>query len=413
MNRFLNKCKAKIQLFPVVLAMLLANSCERKDLFLRVDSTNISIAIYDINLELLWGIDWQTEWQYEWDEALGDYGSLGYTRPDQIRGTIYNVNSATKKRYSSFTHFFNANGGRISLNAGSLYDMMFYNAGTEYINFYQDEDYEYYNGYTRASSNVSWVRTRSEDEFSVMPDTTRTYIDYNQPDELFGTLVEDLQVSEDPTEYRQEIDPVTGNIIYVCDIDATLRPYTFIYLYQFIILHNDDSKGMRIKGAYGYTVTGLAQGVDLYSRKNFSNTISISSSEDERKTMVKQLQRHFDVKVPGGEVADTADIMAARLLTWGLPGIVPLDYAEGKEAPNYDNNYIGIGFKLRNNQTWRVTLDITEQMHKHPTGGVITIVIDANQVPQSLLDKETTNTGGGFNATVENWQNEINAEITI
>ena len=41
--------------------LMLTVACERKDLYLRVDQTQIDIAVYDIRLELLWGMSWHTE----------------------------------------------------------------------------------------------------------------------------------------------------------------------------------------------------------------------------------------------------------------------------------------------------------------------------------------------------------------
>ena len=108
------------------------------------------------------------------------------------------------------------------------------------------------------------------------------------------------------------------------------------------------------------------------------------------------------------------DIMAARILTWGLPGINPLENTKaGTKAVEIDQNFIGIGLTLRNGYTYTVTRDITEKMHQKPTGGVITIYIDANEIPAEELDKKQQTTGGGFNASVEDWANEINAEVTI
>ena len=399
---------AKIQIILCLAIMLFSNSaCMRKDLFLRVDQTQIAVEVYDIHLDLLWGVDWETEWQYSWNESSADFGTIGYTKPSLIKGTIYSVDRYTGKRFSSFVKIFDSKGGRVSLTAGSMYDMMFYNFGTEYTNFYQSEDYETYTAYTRVSSQTSWIRTRAENNYSEMPDSMKTYIDYNQPDELFGALVTDLEINEDPTGYEKEYDE-NGNITYIYKVDAALRPYSFIYLYQIIILNNADAEGDRIVGAKGITVTGLSQGVELFSRRTFENTISISTED------VKRIQNHDNVRLENGAIADSADIMAARVLTWGLPGINPLELTKARtKAADIDKNYIGIGFTLRNGYTFTITRDITEQMHEKPTGGVITIYIDANGIPQEELDKKPQTGGGGFNASVEDWANEINAEVTI
>ena len=386
--------------------LLMNSACERKDLFLRVDQTQIQVELFDISLDLLWGIDWQAEWQYSWNESISTYGQIGYSQPELIKGTIYNVDPATNKRFSSFFKIFDKDGGRLSLTAGSLYDMMFYNFGTEWTSFHQSEDFETYTASTRASSNSSWIRTRAENEFSEMP-SDKSYIDYNQPDELFGTLVTGLEINEDPSSYETEYDE-DGNIRYVYKIDANLRPYSFIYLFQIIVLNNNDGKGNRVTGARGLTATGLSQGVDLFSRKTFNNTISITSED------IKPMQNHSNVRLADGSTVENADIMASRMLTWGLPGINPLENTKARtRAVEYDQNYLGIGLTLRNGYTFTITQNITDQMHEKPAGGVITIYIDANDIPEDLLEKKQQTSGGGFNASVTDWENEINAEVTI
>jgi len=404
-----NKLNAKIQILLVfAMVVLFGTSCERKDLYLRVDTTQISVEMYDVRLDLLWGIDWETEWQYTWNESAADFGTIGYTKPELIKGTIYNVDRYTGKRYSSFFKIFDSNGGRVSLTAGSVYDMLFYNFGTEYTSFYQSDDYETYTASTRMSTMTSWVRTRAESESSEMPDSTVNYVNYNQPDELFGSLAANLAISEDPSSYEKEYDEY-GNISYIYKVDAALRPYSFIYLFQVVILNNNlDGKGNYVTGSKGFTITGLSQGVDLFTRKTFNNTIAVSTDE------VKPLQNHDDVRLADGSTVDNADIFAARVLTWGLPGIVPIENTKaGTKAVELDKNYIGVGLNLRNGYTYTITKNITEQMHNKPAGGVITIYIDANEIPQEVIDQRPQSTGGGFNANVEDWANEYNAEITI
>ena len=404
MNSNKKATKVQIILGLAIAIMFGMTSCERKDLFLRVDRTQITVEISDIQLNVLWGIDWETEWKYDWNESAVSFGTIGYTKPELIKGTIYNVDTYNHKRFSSFFKIFGAEGGRVSLTAGSTYDMMFYNFGTEYTSFYQSEDYETYTASTRMSSQSSWIRTRAESESSEMPDTTKTYIDYNKPDELFGSLITDLTINEDPSSYEKEYD-ADGNITYIYRINAPLRPYSFIYLYQIIVLNNADEKGDRIIGSKGLTVTGLSQGVEMFSRKTFNNTISISTED------VKPMQNH-DIVLNGQNTI--VDIIAARILTWGLPGINPLENTKaGTKAVEIDQNFIGIGLTLRNGYTYTVTRDITEQMHQKPTGGVITIYIDANEIPAEELDKKQQTTGGGFNASVEDWENEQHVEFTI
>ena len=402
------KTIAQALLFNAVLLALFATGCERKPLYLRVNQAEIDVAVYDIRLDLLWGVDWEAQWQYEWNEKLAEYGVLGYTKPEWVRATVYNLDYEVKNRLNYFTRNFGIGGGRVSLVAGNWYDMLFYNAGTEYILFNQDEKLYYYDATTRTSSQQSYPRAdvQADPSDSERPDTSRIYVDYNQPDELFGVMLEQLEISEDPNDYRKEVDE-NGNVVYVYEIDANMTPYTFIYLYQIMVVNNTDSVGVRVKGARGLTVTGLAQGTDLYTRMNWHNTISITSED------VKPMQYGRNLILPDG-TRTNGDIMACRMLTWGLPGIDPIkEVTRGVRAAEEDKNYIGIGLTLRNGYVYNITRDITDQMHEHPAGGVITIVIDASKIPDEVLEDKPDPQGGGFNAKVEDWSNEYDAEITI
>jgi len=399
---------AKIQvILGLAIVLFTSSACERKELFLRVDQIQISVEIADINLSMLWGVEWKTDWQYTWNESSIKFGTIGYTKPELIKGTVYNLDPNTGKRYSSFFKVFGANGGRVSLTAGATYDMLFYNFGTEYTSYYQSDDFYTYTASTRTSTQSSWVRTRAQNSFSEMPDTVKSYVDHNQPDELFGSLETGLTINEDPTVYTKEYD-ADGNITYIYKINASLRPYSFIYMFQVIILNNDDGKGDRITGAKGLTATGLAQGVELFTRRTFDNTVSVSTDD------IKPIQRHDTISFSDGRQYNDADIFAARILTWGLPGMSPLDNTKARErAPEIDENYVGIGMTLRNGYTFTLTRNITDQMHDNPAGGVITIIFDANDIPQDVMDQKPNTNNGGFNASVENWANEVNAEVII
>ena len=345
-----------------------------------VSQVLVDCKFIDSRLDMLWGIDWDTEWQYDWDESSVEYGTLGYTKPELIKGTIYNVDN-TGNRFSSYYKIFDPDGGYISLTTGSTYDILFYNFGTEWTSFYQSDDYETYTASTRTSSMSSFVNGDIEEGSGDSPDNTVTYVDYNQPDELFGTMVTGVELGNDPSAYEISHDE-DGNTICYYNIDKTLYPYSFIYLYQIVILNNADEKGNRVTGAKGLTVTGLAQGVDLFTRKTFSNTVSVSTED------IKPMQNHNNVRMTDGSIVDNAGILAARVLTWGLPGINPLGSTKGSPVSTViDNNYIGIGLTLRNGYTYTITRDITEQMHEKPTGGVITVYIDANDIPDDILEQ--------------------------
>lgn len=376
--------------FALVLMTLITmlTSCERKDLYLAQRGTlSIDVSVYDIQLNLMWGADWQTKWQYLWDESL--YGPIGYTEPTGIRANVYAINQFNQ-RIKYTTRNLSKNGGQVSLTTNTTYDMVFYNNDTEYILFATD-DSTYYYATTRGNTKASY---------------TRSYDHYNQPDQLFGTYLHDLYVTDDPDAYETETTP-DGSIIYVFDVDASLTPYTYIYLCQVMVLNNEDDKGRRIDGAEGVTISGLAGGVDLFTRTTDSTHIVAVTQDD-----VKPLQEGRDLRLPDGTEA-MGDIFAARVMTWGLPGVDPMEYARTRTpVPARDSTCIAVGLKLRNGSVYPLQMNITDQMQQHPSGGVITVVIDAAEIPDSIIGGKPK-PGGGFDASVDNWQNEIEADITI
>ena len=120
-----------------MLIISIASSCERKPLYLAQHGTlSIDVSVYDIRLDLLWGMDWNTEWQYYWDESL--FGPVGYSEPTGVRANVYTINEA-KQRFNYTTRNLPKTGGRVSLTTRQAYDMVFYNNDTEYILFSTDE----------------------------------------------------------------------------------------------------------------------------------------------------------------------------------------------------------------------------------------------------------------------------------
>lgn len=392
----------KMQMAACLLLLVVSTftSCTRKDLFLRIDQSEIRININDIRLDMLWGIDWEAQLLYNWDDEI--HGRLGYTEPEWIRATIYDLNSSTFTRTGSFNRNFTRAGGRVSLTAGQWYDMLFYNADTEYIIFGQDDLNSDYMATTRSTSHN--VYTRATDDSKQAP--SRYYSDFNQPDELFGSFIDNMQISEDPDHYEHIIDSL-GNVVSVFNIETVLQPYTFIYLLQVVIVNNQDEKGARVLGGKGVTVTGLAQGVELFSRRTHSESVSVTSED------IKPTQSFKNLELPNGTTAD-CEIFASRILTWGLPDVTPLKERTKASSEVIDENFIGVGLVTRSGYVYNYNVDITEQMHKRPTGGVITVIIDANEIDDKYIDKpQNPTTGGGFNASVENWGNEYNASVTI
>lgn len=375
---------------PIVILVLLLStivSCHRKPLYLaQRGNVSFTTAVFDIHLDFLWGEHWKDDLQYPWDES--QHGKLGYTEPRGVRAVVYQLDEELR-RTEYLTRHMSKEGGRVNLATKENYDMLFYNNDTEYILFDSDGS-TYYDATTRSNTKASY---------------TRSFDGYNQPDQLFGTLRSGIYVSDDPEDYVMEY-AEDGSVLYVYRIEATLRPYTFIYLYQVIVLNNTDEEGSRVTGAQGITANGLARSVNLFTRTTDTTIISITQDE------IQPLVANHPLSLPDG--TDTiGDIFAARLQTWGLPGITPIEeVTRGVGVEPEDSTFVGVGLTLRSGYTYVMQKNVTEQMRSRPAGGIITLVIDAvKEIPDTLINRPPSD--DGFKATVNEWENGINADFTI
>lgn len=378
---------------PLALVMMIFmtafTGCERKPLYLAQRGTlNVDVSVYNIQLDLLWGVDWKTEWQYMWDESL--HGPLGYSEPSGVRANVFSL-TESNERFKYTTRNLPKSGGRVNLTTRQSYDMVFFNNDTEYILFYSDDANDYLYATTRSNSKTAY---------------TRAYAHYNQPDQLFGTFLQDLYVTDDPDAYTIHYD-ANGYPYYLYNITASLTPYTFIYLCQVMLLNNNDEEGKRIIGCNGISADGLAGGVDLFTRVTDSLNLVAITQED-----VKPIQTNRPLRLPDGTQTE-GDIFAARIMTWGIPGIDPLEKIMARTVVQpQDSIEVGIGLTLRNGNVHSIQRNITELIKRKPAGGIITIVIDTAEIPDSIIG-EKPKPGGGFDASVDNWENEIEADIII
>ena len=282
-----------------------------------VDQIELNVSFNTASLDGIWGADWETKLQYDWDETDSTYGTLGYSEPELIKATIYHIDSKTGNRFGHFFKVFGLEDSTHSLYSAVKYDMLFYNFGTDSILFNQSEDYK---TYTAQANNLG------------------------RTDELQGAFMTGVEFAP----YQRS------------ELEVNLEPYTYIYLLQIIIKNNHDN---RITGADALTLTGLAKGADLFTRTTFADTVSITTQE------IKPLQNHREVRLEDGTTVQQAGIMAARILTWGLPTTT---------TPNRNNLIITL--TLQNGQTKTLTRDITTQLQQHPQGGIITICLDAAEI---------------------------------
>ena len=128
----------------------------------------------------------------------------------------------------------------------------------------------------------------------------------------------------------------------------------------------------------GAAVTGMAQGVNLWTMESHEETVS----------------------VPMDVYMDRAtDLMGARVMTFGLPGCNPYDAASVAAARKL-KHYLVLNISYSNGSWKNARFDVTDQVNALPLGGVIELDVDVDDIPP---ESGTPGSGGGFNALVSEW----------
>ena len=377
--------------------------CHRKPLYLaQRGNMSLGTASIELDLDLLWGTSWKDQLQYPWDEAK--HGILGYSEPMNVRTIIYRLEDGVRQSVPVDAHFyFHQKDKRVNLATNENYDLVIHSDG-EHAGVTSVIMQDYASGYGYETN----IAVTNGGQKAVRAATRNDY-EYNQPDQIFGTLVSNHHVSDDPDDYVMIVDE-DGTISWVDTIQATLSPYTLIYLYQIIITNNRDENGVPIiDRADKVTITGMASSVDLNTRRTDTTLAAVSTDYGDVKERVADLPL-----VLPDETKVVGDIMVARLQTWGLPGIIPVvEVTRGDGVEDLDSTYLLISPILGNGLNISpLQYNVTEQMKERPGGGVVTVVIDANkEIPDSLIYLPESD--GGFDATVNDWENKIEADITI
>lgn len=388
---------------PITLVMIfiatMVVGCHRKPLYL-AQRGNMT-AIIELDLDLLWGTSWKEQLQYPWEDAK--HGVLGYSEPVNVRTIIYRLEDGARQSVPVDAHFgFRQEDKRVNLATNETYDLVFHSDG-EHAGVTSVIMQDYANGFGYETN----IAVTNGGQKTVRSSTRQDY-EYNQPDQIFGTLVSDRYISDNPDDYIMRVDE-DGVVSWVDTIQATLEPYTLIYLFQIIVINNRDMNDVPIIDRVDkVTITGMASSVDLNTRRTGTTLAAVSTEYGD----VKERIADYPLTLPDG-TRDTADIMAARIQTWGLPGIVPVVEVTRGGVEDLASTYLFIYPTLGNGLSIEpLQYDVTELMKERPGGGVITIVIDAEkEIPEDLIYLPESD--GGFDATVNDWENSIEADITI
>ena len=361
------------------LAAALAAGCRiEPPLYLRSQVPSVVLVQTEVDVNLLWQVDWAVQWEYDWDVSL--LGPEGYEEPTAMSLHIYPHDDRGGHLSHTEKHFM-GHTTEVPFLAGT-YDLLFHNDDSEVLLFRTEDDgTDDIHCYTRVISSglkhSSPVLTQEQKRMGTKatgraPEEEPVTL---MPDGLFSLFDAGHVISDNPEDYTL----IDGK--YVILIQGELKPSSYIHLIQINLLNNNG----RIIGSGGAVLTGVADGVNLRTRRAAYQTVSIPT------------EAYLD---------EEEDRMGMRFVSFGIPGCNPYDPAEVDAS---DSEHFLVLNMLYANGTYRnISLDITELFRALPLGGVIKLDVDVDDIPPEGGGEAC----GGFSALITDWD-EITGGATI
>lgn len=335
--------------------LFITTSCVRKPLYLQKDCIlDVGITVETTTTQIFWKSSWKDSLVYNWDEAL--YGKIGYSEPEEVNMVfIHNGKIEAEGKIKPNSR------ATINLDFNKNYKVVFFNK-TNTIESYLEDSY-----YIESIPGATFSRA--------------TYIDDNydtveQPGEVFHLYVNSLYLSDDYTDYDEIYE--NGRTVYIYNIDAELKPISYIYIVQFIVV-NDDNTEIEAKMINNFTISGISSKSDLFGAKTVFNGRKQISSTD-----IKPIQNMGD-----------SVVFASRITMLGRQP----DTAEDGSWTEYKNNLYFTSMDVLTNSYGTVSgvKDITTQLNENPKGGIITVRIMNSEL------KTVGTSGSGFGIDVNEW----------
>ena len=379
----------------VFFSLFTLSSCIEPPLELPAEEIMIELpaVMTEVKLDVVWNVnvDWATQWHYPWDHTDDElFGKLEYPMPTNYEVRRYFIGEEpglphTLAGMDGFTIYDTK--FRRTYEFG-YYDLLLWSNidsedNTQVVEINEDnlEEVTATTTITRSAS----LHTRADDD--------RPTALYNQPEVFYSAYKKDIHISRNFDEYDY-YDEEEG--IWVMEIEAKPIPLVYIYLVQIIIYNNEDES---IKGINGdCAISAMANGTSV-NTGHTSNTPCMVYFNT-------RMKKDIDVK------GRTADVIGGKLTTYGLcdmEGYEPGSRAQYSGSRSELPNYLYVEYNMSGGTVQTVRYDVTEQCQSQCHGGLITIEIDAHDIPNPASEPGA---GSIFNPVVEDYE-ELSYDIPL
>lgn len=385
-------------LYIVLLLFVGVTSCIEPPLKLPAEVVLVDMPSVQVDMNVVWNldVDWHANWYYGWnDEDQYAWGDTCYPTPTNYEVRRYYLGdkpTVPHTRVDSFTIYGNT--FRRTYEFG-YYDMLIWsNIDAESQVLLIDESrLDTIHATTTVTRGMTRMTTSSElSDFNVVTsiDTENSLVTglFNQPEIFYATYPQDVHISrnKEDYDYYDEVEQC-----WVKKINCTLVPRVYIYLVQIIIKNNQSG---RVKSSTG---------------DNALSNMSAGTSVNTGHTWNMPVVAYFQTRMKENMTyeGEQVDIIGGKLTTFGLCDLTPY---EEDNSPLYHGsrtdlrNHLYVEVNMGNaKQT--LQFDVTDQVQKQSHGGVITLVIDANDIPDPVAPDPVPNSV--FVPTVEGYDEII------
>ena len=373
--------------------LLTLTSCEREPVLHLYDSQTITtdIPVVDLDLKVIWDYqltfdveyDWQAEWYYGWDENdKVIYGELGYSQPTTFNLRRYYTGAVPYAPHTTVIAPPPFTGSHYQDRfEWGFWDVLVWNEiktidGVQSLIFDEQTTLDSVTAYTNQSMHASRYH---------VPKYTRSFY---APEPLFAAYDQAIEIRSDLKGfvYHEERN------VYVRQLNMMMYPITYIYLTQ-VILHNNRG---RITSADGNAnLSGMARYTTLNTGTAGDDPIAVYFNST-LKTNCALVPYGTPTDAPSRAIAEHADIIGGRLMTFGMCGQTPRLIKDASGVTDKEQHYLDVTVQFYNGMDSTLVFDVTNQVRQHYKGGVITVELDMDTVP---IPKRPG--GSGFDAVVK------------
>lgn len=393
----------KILLAPGLLMASLVSSCIEPPLKLPADEVLVDLPIVIVDLDVVWNldIDWHTQWHYGWDSIdSSHWGEIAYPEPTNYEVRRYFVGPEPRAPHTNVDPFtIYTTNFRRNYEFG-YYDILLWSNidsddGTQVVTINED-DLDEVTASTTVTRGMTRVGTATTvtSSATVMTGTSESTVVtalFNQPEIFYSAYPRDIFISRNQEDYDYYDEEKR---CWVKQINCELEPLVYIYLVQVIIYNNDG----RITGSTGdNAISSFASGTSVNTGHTWDKPVMVYYG-----SRFKQ----------GIEVGGTkADVIGGKLTTYGLCDMD--SYTQTKASSHYTGsrtdlkNFLYVDLTFSNGTSATLQADVTEQCQSQAHGGIITVVIDANDIEIPNPDPGQSGSGSLFVPTVEDYDEVV------